>query len=214
MVCRHVTVVSAALGTLMLSGVGFAAALSAPDTVRVYRWTDDKGIVHYGDTIPAEYSDSERSVLNGRGVVVGHVEGSKSAAQMDEQVRAEQLARQQAQHDQFLLTTYVSAKDIEELRDQRLDQIDGQIKASTSYIDSLGARLAALEERAMQYKPYSSAPGAQRMPDDLAEELVRTTNEDRTQRATLESKRKAEADTRAQFEADLERFRALTSHHP
>lgn len=214
MVRRSIIVVCAAVGALMLAGVGFAAALSSPDTVRVYRWTDDKGVVHYGDTIPAEYSDSERSVLNGRGVVVGHVEGSKSAAQMDEQARADQLARQQAQHDQFLLTTYVSAKDIEELRDQRLDQIDGQIKASTSYIDSLGTRLAALEERAMQYKPYSSAPGAQRLPDDLAEELVRTTNEDRTQRATLESKRKAEADTRAQFEADIERFRALTSHHP
>ena len=61
--------------------VGLRRCTLEPGHRRVYRWTDDKGVVHYGDTIPAEYSDNERSVLNGQGVEVGHVEGSKSAAQ-------------------------------------------------------------------------------------------------------------------------------------
>ena len=80
-----------------------------------------------------------------------------------------------AQHDQFLLTTYVSAKEIEQLRDERLDQIDGQIKASSSYIDSLalaagrarGARhaLQALQqrpERAAHARRSGRGPGAHR----------------------------------------------------
>ena len=56
----------------------------------------------------------------------------------------------------------------------------------------------------MHFKPYSSEPNARRMPDDLAEELVRTLNEARTQRKALEAKRN-EAGGHA---------RAVRSRHP
>jgi hypothetical protein len=49
------------------------------------------------------------------------------------------------------------------------------------------------------------------MPDELAEELVRTANEARNQRKALEAKRSEEADMRSQFEADIQRFRELTA---
>ena len=135
----------------------------------------------------------------------------KSAAELAQQAQAAELARQRAQHDQTLLTTYVSAKDIEALRDERLAQIDGQLQASSTYIESLATRLGALQERAMQFKPYSSEANARRMPDDLAEDLVRTANEARNQRKALDAKRKEQADMRAQFEADIQRFRELTA---
>jgi hypothetical protein len=90
-------------------------------------------------------------------------------------------------------------------------QIDGQLKASSTYIESLASRLGALQERAMQFKPYSSEPNARRMPDELAEELVRTSNEAHNQRKALEAKRAEEADIRVQFEADIQRFRELTA---
>jgi hypothetical protein len=102
-------------------------------------------------------------------------------------------------------------KDIERLRDERLEQTEGQIKASSIYVDTLSARLGALQERASHFKPYSSEPNALRMPDDLAEELVRTLNETHTQSKALEVKRHEQADMRAQFEADIQRYRELTS---
>jgi hypothetical protein len=150
-------------------------------------------------------------VLNGQGVEVGHVAGRKSPAELAQQAQADQLARERAQRDQTLLSTYVTAKDIEALRDERLAQIEGQLQASTTYIESLATRLGALQERSMQFKPYSSEASARRMPDDLAEELVRTANEARNQRKALEATRKEEADTRSQFEADIQRFRELTA---
>jgi phage shock protein A len=97
------------------------------------------------------------------------------------------------------------------LRDERLAQIDGQIQASSTYIESLATRLGALQERAMQFKPYSDEPNARRMPDEVAEELVRTANEVRNQRNALEAKRTEQATLRAQFEADIQRFRELTA---
>ena len=150
-------------------------------------------------------------MLNGQGVEIGHVAGHKSGAELAQQAQAEALALQRAQHDQTLLSTYVSAKDIEALRDERLAQIDGQIQASSTYIESLATRLGALQERAMQFKPYSDEPNARRMPDEVAEELVRTANEVRNQRNALEAKRTEQATLRAQFEADIQRFRELTA---
>lgn len=181
--------------------------------MRVFKWTDDRGIVHYGDSVPAEYAESDRTVLNGEGIELSHSPGRRSAAELSAEAQAAQVAEQRAQHDRFLLATYASAEEIEQLRDERLDQIAGQIKASSSYIDSLATRLAALQERAMHFEPYSSAPDAHRMPDELAEELVRTVNESRSQRAALESKRREQNDMRAQFDADLQRYRELTSEH-
>jgi hypothetical protein len=184
-------------------------AASSPGTV--YKWIDDKGVIHYGDSIPPEYAQGERSVLNSHGVEVGHVEGANNATAVAEKAKQAEIARQKAQHDQFLLATYLSTKDIEQLRDERLSQIDGQIRASSAYIDSLATRLLALEDRAMRFKPYSSEPSARRMPDDLAEELIHVNNETRNQRAALESKRKDQLDMRAQFEADIVRYRELTA---
>jgi Domain of unknown function (DUF4124) len=209
---HHRPLLFALCGALMYAGI-VQAADNNDSAVRVFKWTDDHGIVHYGDSVPAEYSQSERTVLNGAGVELSRTPGRRSAAQLSAEEQAAQEAEQRAQHDRFLLTTYASASEIEQLRDERLDQITGQIKASSSYIDSLGARLSALQERAKHFQPYSSAPDARRMPDELAEELVRTVNESRSQRAALEVKRKAEVDMRAQFETDLQRYRELTAAH-
>ena len=195
--------------------VSLAGAAQAPASggtpAPVYRWVDDKGVVHYGDSVPVEYSQNEHSVLNNQGVEVGHVEGLKGPAEQAARAEAEEQARQHAQHDQFLLSTYVSTKDIEQLRDERLSQMDAQLKAATIYIDTLGARLSALAERATLFKPYSSATNARRMPDDLAEDLVHTINEVRNQRRALDAKRREQLDTRAQFEADIQRYRELTA---
>jgi hypothetical protein len=200
------------LSLVALCAAVAAAAANSPTTPsQTYRWTDDKGVVHYGDSVPSEYSQKEQSVLNGQGVEIGHVAGHKSGAELAQQAQAEALALQRAQHDQTLLSTYVSAKDIEALRDERLAQIDGQIQASSTYIESLATRLGALQERAMQFKPYSNEPNARRMPDEVAEELVRTANEVRNQRNALEAKRTEQATLRAQFEADIQRFRELTA---
>jgi hypothetical protein len=200
------------LSLVALCAAVAAAAANSPTTPsQTYRWTDDKGVVHYGDSVPSEYSQKEQSVLNGQGVEIGHVAGHKSGAELAQQAQAEALALQRAQHDQTLLSTYVSAKDIEALRDERLAQIDGQIQASSTYIESLATRLGALQERAMQFKPYSDEPNARRMPDEVAEELVRTANEVRNQRNALEAKRTEQATLRAQFEADIQRFRELTA---
>jgi Domain of unknown function (DUF4124) len=174
-----------------------------------YRWVDEHGVVHYGDRIPPQYAQQERAVLNKQGIEVGHQDAPKTPEEAAAAERAHQEVIRQKQHDSFLVSTYTSVKDIEALRDVRLDQLRGQRTAAEQYIDTLRSRLAALQTRALMFRPYSARVDARRMPDDLAEDLVRTVNEFRTQSNALAAKGEEETALKAQFQADIERYREL-----
>src|ERR1700726_486127 len=193
--------------SLLTAGIGFAHADEAK--APVYKWGDDKGVGHCGDRIAAQDTQKERTILNREGVEVGRLDAQKSAAQIAEQARRDQDQARLQQHDSFLLTTYISAKDIEELRDARLAELNGQHAAAEQYILNLNARLATLQARSMLFTPYSDRPGARKMPDDLAENLVRTLSELHTQRNILAAKDKEVAAVRADFDSDVERYKKL-----
>lgn len=183
---------------------------SAADNKGVaYKWVDEHGVTHYGDHIPPQYAKKESSILNKQGVEIGRNDAQKTPEQLAEEARQQELIIRQKQHDAFLLTTYTSVKDIESLRDERLEQLSGQRRAAEAYIEGLNARLAALQTRVMSFKPYNESPNARRMPDDLAEDLMRALNEMRSQKMALASKGAEETALRAQFQSDIERFKEL-----
>lgn len=74
-------------------------------------------------------------------------------------------------------------------------------------------RLAALQTSALTFRPYSARANAGRMPDDLAENLVRTVNELREQSNALSAESQQESDLRTQFQVDIERYRELHTIH-
>jgi hypothetical protein len=193
---------------LLCSVAGLAQADEARG-VGAYKWVDEKGITHYGDSVPAEYAKQESRVLNKQGMEVGRTEAQKSPEEQAREALEKEAMIRQKQHDSFLLTTYTSVKDIESLRDERLEQISGQRRAAEAYIETLHGRLSTLQSRALGFKPYSDRPAARRMPDDLAEDLMRTLNEMRSQKTALAAKDQEESTLRAQFQSDIDRFRVL-----
>jgi hypothetical protein len=206
---RKVTLV---LATLLSGGMALSVAHSQNQQSsgkETYKWTDDKGVVHYGDSVPAEYSQREQSKLNSQGLEV-----SKRQAEMTPKEAADYAAKQKEearrkQHDMFLISTYPSVKEIENVRDVRLDQINGQITAAEAYIASLTTRVDGLKTRALNFAPYNTKPGARRMPDDLAEEMVRAMSELRTQNSALAAKKKEHLSVVTQFDGDIKRFKEL-----
>ena len=205
-----------AAATLVAAGVHAAPqhSSSSPKTNKTtYRWVDEQGVIHYGDAIPPQYAGTAREVMNPQGVPVAHFDGQKSPDQLASEARDRAAVIKQKQHDTFLITTYTSVKDIEALRDSRLEQLKTQSAAAQQYIESLKSRLATLQSRAVTFRPYSTSPGARRMPDDLAEDLVRTVSEMSTQTASLAGQAEEETKLRAQFQADIERYRELHTLH-
>lgn len=179
-----------------------------------YRWVDEHGIVHYGDSIPPKYARDSRQILNSQGVEIGHVDAEKTPAQLAAEARTRARLDAQKQHDYFLLSTYTSVKDIEALRDERLAQLEAQQTAAQQYVESLQSRLGALQSRAQQFKPYNPRPDAARMPDDLAQELVQTLSEVHVQDQAIEARSQQEAQVRAQFQSDIDRFQQLKVSPP
>jgi hypothetical protein len=176
---------------------------------QTYKWVDEHGVTHYGDSVPAQYSQREHSVLNSQGLEV-----QKRLAEMSPKEAAEYRARQKEearrkQHDMFLITTYPSVAEIENVRNARLDLINGQITAAEAYINSLATRVDGLKHRALNFAPYNTKPGARRMPDDLAEEMVRALSELRTQNFALTAKRTEFNNVKGQFDEDIKRYREL-----
>jgi hypothetical protein len=202
------------LATFLASSLLFSMAQAqqrppGSSSKETYKWTDEQGVVHYGDHVPAEYSQREQRLLNSQGLEVG-----KKQAEMNPKEAAEYAAKQKEEarrktRDMFLISTYPSVREIENVRDVRLDQINGQIVAAEAYISSLTTRVEGLKTRALIFAPYNTKPGARRMPDDLAEEMVRALSELRTQNSALAAKKIEHQNVVASFDADIKRFKEL-----
>jgi hypothetical protein len=207
----------ATLFLAMLSGLTMAVTAHAQrpnaqkpgESKTTYKWVDEKGVVHYGDSVPAEYSQREQRVLNSQGLEVQKRQAEMSPAEAAEHAAKLKEEAQRRHHDMFLISTYPSVREIEMVRDVRLDQINGQITASQAYISSLNSRIDGLKQRSLTFAPYNTKPGARRMPDDLAEEMVRALSELRTQNSALSSRRAEAENVRTQFDADIRRFKEL-----
>lgn len=202
----------ATLFLAVLSALPLAVTAQAPksgESKTTYKWVDEKGVVHYGDSVPAEYSQREQRVLNSQGLEVQKRQAEMSPAEAAEHAAKQKEEARRKQHDMFLISTYPSVREIELVRDVRLDQINGQITAAQAYISSLNARVDGLKQRSLMFAPYNTKPGARRMPDDLAEEMVRALSELRTQNSALANRRAEAESVRSQFDADIKRFKEL-----
>jgi hypothetical protein len=183
---------------------------------KLYRWTDDKGVVHYGDSIPPEYAKQDRNVLNSQGVNVGFEQGEVTPEQRAEKERqaAEakqaQLQREEtARRDKMLLETYISVSDIEDLRNRRLELLESQIKVTELYLANLRKRLVTLQEEASNYKPYATRENAPQIPENLATDISRTAGSINLYEETLSRTRSNQETVRNAFDSDIRRFKEL-----
>lgn len=219
---RHIMVYARTASVVLLAaGLSAAAgALAAPPPTtgtsqQVYKWVDENGSVHYGDVVPPQYADQDRTLLNSQGVAIGKIPGRRTpeqlaadAAQRAADEQRQRDAVQSRQRDQNLLATYLTVEEIQSLRDRRTDILDGQARVTVAYLDQLRAKELQLEEQARHFKPYT-ATAVGPIPEHLAEDLVRVATDIATQERNLATKQQELAALKAQFESDIARFKEL-----
>jgi predicted Zn-dependent peptidase len=117
-----------------------ALVAAAPAWSATYRWVDEKGGVHYGDSIPPQYAGQGHAELNAQGRVTKEVEPAarseaerarreqEAARKLDE----ERAARDRMRRDNALMASYDNVAAIEKARTRALDQ-------ELSLVDSLQA---------------------------------------------------------------------------
>jgi hypothetical protein len=201
------TLVTVLAAAFLCHDVANAAATGAG---KAYRWVDKNGVVHIGDSVPPEYASQGRAELNAQGVPLRETPRQLSPAEQAAAREAEAELARQRQRDASLLSTYTSVRDIEEHRDERLTVLDSQMEIARGSVSTSNQRLQALRDRMRNFAPYSSAPNARRLPDQLAEEVVRALKEARSLEQALASRESEKYALRAQFDADIARYRELT----
>ncbi len=177
-----------------------------------YRWVDDEGVTHYGDSIPPEYADQPKAVLNEQGVAVEQLEGKKTEAQLAAEARKRELEVQkelQRRADQTLLSTYVTVEEILMHRDRRVELFQAQARVTELYLRNLTRRLDQLKQEAGRFKPYSSDPNAAMIDPSLVEEIDETEGSIERHEYNLKRFRQEEDDIIKRFEGDIERFKIL-----
>jgi hypothetical protein len=206
---RTLTIVAAAFASTTTLG----AQKSSSSGEAYYRCKDANGQTLYGDRMPLGCQGRDTEVLNAHGTVLREIEGDQARdtrlTREATETKERQAKEQRLQRDRMLLETYLSVDDIERLRDQRLELLAAQHRATEQTIVNLRERQTRLESQVARFKPYSNNPKAPPLPDHLAEEMVNMVNSMRIYHASLQKNMDEQADVKATFTADIKRFKEL-----
>ena len=185
-----------------------------PAMAEIFKWTDEKGRIHYGDQLPEEQVEKGHNELTKSGVTAKSVDRNKTAqerARDDEQknkIEQEKAARlekerEQAVRDRALLETYFSETDLIRMRDQRIATIEGTIKLTQANLESIQSQVKQLEQEVSTHPENS----------DIRKKSELKLGEAKSQEASFAKfitlKRDEQGEIRRQFDSDLARFREL-----
>ena len=177
-----------------------------------YTWVDNDGVRHYGDSIPPEYADLPKDVINEHGVTIGHIRGVKTAEEVEaERIEAEATLQKELQirADGALLLTYQNVAEIEMHRDRKVKLYQAQSRVTELYLRNLDRRYQQLQEQSKRYRPYSSDPSAPMIQPRLVKEMKETEGRIGRHKLNLQKYQQDERNMIEQFNGDIHRFKSL-----
>ena len=152
-----------AIAVLVITTAGSALAAK-----KLYKWVDDKGQVHYTETIPPEAVNKSSTELDRRGRQLKQNDAApkpeeiKAAQEQAEQRKIEdKKAYEQHRRDNALMNTYTSEAEIDTARERNLSGPTAMMKGMEPRIKTSQARLDSLKRNADSQtkagKPVSEA---------------------------------------------------------
>jgi hypothetical protein len=191
--------------------LALAVPLSSSLAETLYRWTDDEGRVHYTDSIPPEYARQGRDVIDPRGFRVDEVAPAKTDEQIRreaelERLRAEKerLIQEQRAADELLLKMYSSEEEIQMTRDGKIAALDGLSEIARANIQRLRFQLEKMQKEAANRER-----SGQGVPKNLLDRIETARQKIKQAFESIIEREQQKQEIRAQFAADLERFRTV-----
>lgn len=187
------------------------ACICLPVSAKMYKWVDDKGTTHYGETIPPEYAGKDRQLLNKSGVIIKTQDiltpDERRAKEAEsEKINADQAAvRDQKLHDKSLTDTYSNVQEIELSRTRSLQQVDARINSIISQIKMANSNLADLQK---DMSVRNKAGG--KIPQSLQDEIKDTQGRLELLQLDLEKYRTEKTNVEQRYDADKARYKELT----
>ncbi|HEY6942424.1 DUF4124 domain-containing protein [Dokdonella sp.] len=187
-----------------------AAATAGKDHNR-YKWRDEQGNLHYGDSVPAEAAKFGYDIVNPLGIVVKHVDRAKTSDELAaakaaaSKAQAEQrIAEQRARDDEQLLGNYPREEDLKRAQQQQLDMLNQQIKSAEVSLRNQEQSLADLLDRAAEAERTGKE-----LPSEQARQLALMRAKVDAQKAAV-AKQEAERDeASSHFDEEITHYREL-----
>jgi hypothetical protein len=178
---------------------------------KLYRWVDERGVVHYTDHIPPSEAERGHTELNAQGVAVDTVAPAKSVQELRrerelERLREQQerLLAQQREEDEILLRTFRSVDDLIMAREGKLAAIDVVIGVARTNIRSQQRWLSDLRRDAADLERAGKP-----VPDHLQASISKTERYIRDAYASIVEREQQKDGIRRDFDRSLLRFRQL-----
>ena len=191
----------------LVTGITF----SLPVAAKLYKWVDEKGTTHYGETIPPEYANKDRVELNQAGRVIKNEEvvtpERRHAKELEEAKKRdeENVVVEQRRHDRTLLNTYSNVKEIDQARIRSVQQIDASINVLNAYIKTASDNLLGLQKEAEGYTNRN-----RKIPVSLEEDLQESQGRLAKLQHDAEKPNAEKAALEARFATDKARYMVLT----
>lgn len=195
---------------LLFGVTALCAAISMNAEAKLYKWVDDNGTTHYGETIPPEYADKEAMKLE-KGRLEKRDDTFKGAAKKDVVLdpAAEKAQKEAKRRDNALLSTYSNEKEIDLARNRNLLQVEARVNSYTTMLKSAQTSLDALRQESA-----TIAKQGRPIPASLTEDIKEAEALVAKRQVELDASQKEMETVKARYEADRQRYRELKGIKP
>ena len=192
--------------SLVLIVVAFSTTAEA----KLYKWVDDKGVTHYGEVIPPEYTNKSNVQLNDKGRVIKRTEEINN---MERRTNGEDEAKkridneaklEQSRKDKALQNTFSNEKEIDLARDRNLHHLESLISSIQSLQKAAQESLKSYQQEAEEIKG-----AGRKLPVSLQADITEGENKLAKLQLDLVKAQEKVAAVKASYEADKMRFREL-----
>ena len=191
-------------------GLFLFGAFSISAEAKLFKWVDDNGTTHYGETIPPEYANKDTTQIDDKGFEGKRVdkltpEQKRAKADADAKKNADQQATVEAKRrDAALLSTFSNEKEIDDASKRSSLQVEARIDSVKTMLEiaqgNLAGHLKEKENFVNQNKPIDPS-----LTQDISEDHARI---EKLQTEQVQNEKEL-ATVKARFEADKLRYREL-----
>lgn len=199
--------------TKLLFTLVASLAVSPLAMAKMYKWVDDKGTTHYGESIPPEYANKSRTEFNDKGRAIKKEEiltpEQRRAKQAEDQKKLseDEAALEQKRHDKALINTYSDTKEIDLAKQRNLQQVEARVVSMTSQVKMSSDSLQGLQAEAV-----ARAKKGRSVSKSLQEDIADTEARVKKLQQDLEKTKAEKAAVEARYEADKARYKELTGN--
>jgi hypothetical protein len=179
---------------------------------KMYRWIDENGKTHLSDQVPPEHAQYRRESLSNKGRVIEITEKAKTKEQLALDARLEKLknaqekiiAKQKSQ-DKVLLSTYRNINDMNLALNTKMLALDLEGKVLQNNLNQRQSELERLLKRAAGHER-----NGEQTPSLLEDQIKSAKSQIEVIKKDLDRQTEKQKNARAEFEADIKRYKYLT----